>query len=233
LSSSSLSAHGPVQIIALETGPDPTRKLSEREFFIDNLLVRIHVIIVMSRWTVLAPWEFEFPFPGSLTSTFLVKVINLPTTRRSAGASLGGRRSVQRLQRHGHGHGCPRAPPAGHAPPGANRIVQVISEANVNEHLKSTVKDGLVSAHGSNVTVTATALPARLSTPLSGNLVHPLHQPSNRLFVLALAGIRRRVVQMKELKKGDLSPQRLQRHGHGHGCLLPSGRHAPPGILRS
>ena len=43
----------------------------EREFFIDNLLVRIHYIIVMIRWTGLAPWEFEFPFPGSLTSTFL------------------------------------------------------------------------------------------------------------------------------------------------------------------
>jgi len=24
----------------------------------------------MIRWTGLAPWEFEFPFPGSLTSTF-------------------------------------------------------------------------------------------------------------------------------------------------------------------
>ena len=35
-----------------------------REFFIDNLLVRIHFIIVMIRWTGLAPWEFEFPFPG-------------------------------------------------------------------------------------------------------------------------------------------------------------------------
>jgi len=44
---------------------------SERGFFIDNLLVRIHFIIVMTRWTGLAPWEFEFPFPGSLTSTFL------------------------------------------------------------------------------------------------------------------------------------------------------------------
>ena len=43
----------------------------EREFFIDNLLVRIHFIIVMIRWSGLAPWEFEFPFPGSLTSTFL------------------------------------------------------------------------------------------------------------------------------------------------------------------
>jgi len=37
----------------------------EREFFIDHLLVRIHFIIVMIRWTGLAPWEFEFPFPRS------------------------------------------------------------------------------------------------------------------------------------------------------------------------
>jgi len=44
---------------------------SEREFVIDDLLVRIHFIIVMIRWTGLAPWDFEFPFPGSLTSTFL------------------------------------------------------------------------------------------------------------------------------------------------------------------
>jgi len=40
----------------------------EREVFVDNLLVRIHFIIVMSRWTGLALWVFEFPFPGSLTS---------------------------------------------------------------------------------------------------------------------------------------------------------------------
>ena len=31
------------------------------ESFIDNLLLRIHLIIVMIRWTGLAPWEFEFP----------------------------------------------------------------------------------------------------------------------------------------------------------------------------
>ena len=48
----------------------------ERFFSIDNLLVRIHFIIVMIRWTGLAPWEFEFPFPGSLTSTFLPQVVN-------------------------------------------------------------------------------------------------------------------------------------------------------------
>ena len=46
---------------------NPARKrAAEREFFIDSLLVRIHFIIVMIRWTGLAPWEFEFPFPGSL-----------------------------------------------------------------------------------------------------------------------------------------------------------------------
>jgi len=45
---------------------------AEREFFIDNLLVRIHMIIVMIRWTGLAPWEFEFHFPGSLTYTLLI-----------------------------------------------------------------------------------------------------------------------------------------------------------------
>ena len=43
----------------------------ERKFFIDNLLARIHCIIVMIMWTGLAPWEFAFPFPGSLTSIFL------------------------------------------------------------------------------------------------------------------------------------------------------------------
>ena len=38
----------------------------ERVFFIGNLLVRIHFIIVMNRWTGLAPWEFEFPLPPCL-----------------------------------------------------------------------------------------------------------------------------------------------------------------------
>jgi len=52
--------------------PAPDRRgRTEREFFIDNLLVRIHFIIEMIRCTGLAPWEFEFPFPGSLTSAFL------------------------------------------------------------------------------------------------------------------------------------------------------------------
>ena len=45
--------------------PPPTLP-AERDFFIDNLLVRTYFIIVMIRWTGLAPWEFEFPFPGAL-----------------------------------------------------------------------------------------------------------------------------------------------------------------------
>ena len=44
----------------------------KRELFADNLLVRICFIIVMIRWTGLVPWEFEFPFPGRLTSAFFV-----------------------------------------------------------------------------------------------------------------------------------------------------------------
>ena len=44
----------------------------DREFFIDNLLVRLHFIIEMMWWTGLASWEFEFPFPGSLIFTFLL-----------------------------------------------------------------------------------------------------------------------------------------------------------------
>jgi len=48
---------------------------SKREFFIDNLLFRIHFIIVMIRWTGLAPWECEYHFSGSWTSTFLVTQI--------------------------------------------------------------------------------------------------------------------------------------------------------------
>jgi hypothetical protein len=43
----------------------------EREFCIDNLLVRIHSIIEMIWWTGLAPREFELFVLGSLTSTFL------------------------------------------------------------------------------------------------------------------------------------------------------------------
>ena len=44
---------------------------AEKDFFIGNLLVRIHFIIEMIRWTGFAPWESELSFPGSLTSALL------------------------------------------------------------------------------------------------------------------------------------------------------------------
>ena len=49
----------------------------ERAFFFDNLLVRIHCIIDTLRWTGLAPWEFEFLFPASLTSAFLIPLTHM------------------------------------------------------------------------------------------------------------------------------------------------------------
>jgi len=63
-----------VQVRAEAPAPEAADTRRERELVIDNILVRIHFIIVMIRWTGLAPWEFEFPFPGSLTSTFLAGV---------------------------------------------------------------------------------------------------------------------------------------------------------------
>ena len=63
--------------------PPPHGKITDQvlpvSFFIDNLLVRIHFIIVMIRRTGLAPWVFESPVLYSLTSTFLFS-----TTHRAA-----------------------------------------------------------------------------------------------------------------------------------------------------
>ena len=39
--------------------------------YVATVQVRILFIILMIGWTGLAPWEFEFHFTGSLTSTFL------------------------------------------------------------------------------------------------------------------------------------------------------------------
>ena len=51
------------QPLRMPCAPPFLDPLQAREFFIDNLLVRIHFIIVMIRRTGLAPWEFEFPGP--------------------------------------------------------------------------------------------------------------------------------------------------------------------------
>ena len=62
------------------------RGLDEGWIFIDNLLVRIHFIIVMIWWTGLASWEFEFPFPGSRTSTSPGLALRGVRDRRGGGA---------------------------------------------------------------------------------------------------------------------------------------------------
>ena len=46
-------------------------ELREKELLINKLLVRIHFSIVI-RWIGFALWASVFPFPGSLTSTFLM-----------------------------------------------------------------------------------------------------------------------------------------------------------------
>jgi len=48
-----------------EDRPYSRKQAGQKEFFI---------IIEMIRWTSLASWEFEFPLPGSLTSTFLCRL---------------------------------------------------------------------------------------------------------------------------------------------------------------
>ena len=68
----------------------------EREFFIDNLMVRIHLIIEMIWWTGLAPWEFEFPFPGSLISTFLPRPRYAPHAESAAAHRLVGKGGGER-----------------------------------------------------------------------------------------------------------------------------------------
>ena len=50
-------ARGPIQLLSLLF--NYYESYAEREFFIDNLLVRIRFIIVMIRWTDLVPWDFE------------------------------------------------------------------------------------------------------------------------------------------------------------------------------
>jgi hypothetical protein len=39
----------------------PGAEPAEKDFFIDDPLVRIHLVIEMIWWTGLAPWEVEFP----------------------------------------------------------------------------------------------------------------------------------------------------------------------------
>ena len=69
----------------------------EREFFIDNLLVRLHFIIVMIRRTGLAPWEFECPFPDSLAYTFLLVSIHVYRSPMLVSTALAMRLATPRI----------------------------------------------------------------------------------------------------------------------------------------
>ena len=73
-----LKYHEPGQVSSFSAVKVPCNPCVKRKrwFFMNNLLVRIHVIIVIIWWTGLAPWEFKFPFPGSLTHTLLHTSLN-------------------------------------------------------------------------------------------------------------------------------------------------------------
>ena len=96
----------------LRDEPQSASVAVEREMCMDNLLVRINVIIKMIYWTGLVPWEFEFPFPGSRIYTFLAA---LRWLRRSSfsgvrswnshrGRVVAGLDSEVGIRRHGKGN---------------------------------------------------------------------------------------------------------------------------------
>ena len=70
-------SHSPICASAFSARPRRAEWGREREFFIDNLLVRINLIIVMIRWTGLAPWEFESDL---CASAFAVRPVHLIIT---------------------------------------------------------------------------------------------------------------------------------------------------------
>ena len=69
----------------------------EKEFFLDNLLVRIHLIFEMIKWTGLAPWEFEFSFQVDRPEKRPeIRAISSPlSTRKSGIGNYGFGRSVR------------------------------------------------------------------------------------------------------------------------------------------
>ena len=71
----------------------------EREFFIDNLLVRIHFTIEMIWWTGLAPWEFGYTF--ALLEDGVMPFLADTRQTGKCGTSLGG---VPREQKMLKGH---------------------------------------------------------------------------------------------------------------------------------
>ena len=75
-------------------------RLQGKEFFMNNLLARIHFIIEMIWWTGLAPWEFEFPFPGILTSTLLTTESSRWSRRSRGSGAVGSQYTTLSLSIH-------------------------------------------------------------------------------------------------------------------------------------
>ena len=81
-SGSAAQLPGPGRAPMRHVTPSPETR---REIFIDNLLVRIHLIIYMIVVDRLcfAPWEFESPFPSDLLSTFPKTSLAHTTSRKA------------------------------------------------------------------------------------------------------------------------------------------------------
>jgi len=65
---------------ARAAGPAPHTP-TPRDFFTDNLLVRIRLIIEMIWWTGLAPWDFTFPCPSNTSRPAGIDM-SLPNNQR-------------------------------------------------------------------------------------------------------------------------------------------------------
>ena len=66
---SKVAAAGEPSILSALPEPRVEEQVLKERVFIDNLLARINSTIVIIWCTGLAPWEFEFSFSSSLTST--------------------------------------------------------------------------------------------------------------------------------------------------------------------
>jgi len=96
----------------------------------------------MIRWTGLAPWEFEFRFPGSLTATFL---------RQMRGAAEGG------------GGGGGGAPPAHH---GRRTRVSVCERERERETDRQTDRDIYPGVRAVSAVPSRQGIPAVFPSPL-------------------------------------------------------------------
>ena len=104
--------------------------MREREFFIDNLLVRIHFIIVMIRWTGLAPWRGQIQrFPprrsgynhstemcsGSEAGSYLRRIDSCIIQLKAQGPSRTCNESKEEEEEPPH-HAVQRCPPSNRKP---------------------------------------------------------------------------------------------------------------------